>query len=261
MDPLSLLIILLPGALIGITLGALGGGGSILTIPILVYRLGMNTHTAVTASLVIVGINALFGMVLHYRAGHVKIKKALLFSVYGLIASYFGARISSCLSGPILLVLFGLLMLVIALIMLRPKKPIQKSIWEGKRQSWWMTLLGGLGVGFLTGFLGVGGGFLLVPALVLFLGMTMQDAVGSSLLVIAINSASGLLGHLNSGPLPWLEIILFAAAGLAGLLVGTQMNQKLPAQRLSQIFAVFVLALASVVLSINLPLLLHSFSF
>lgn len=255
MDPLLLLLILVLGALIGLALGALGGGGSILTIPILVYILRLDTHTAVTASLVIVGMNALFGMVLHYRAGHVRVKKALLFGTYGLVASYIGARLSSILPGPVLLMLFGLLMFVIALMMLRPKKPIQ----EGRQQSWWMTLLGGLGVGFLTGFLGVGGGFLLVPALVLFLGMTMQDAVGSSLLVIAINSVAGLLGHLNSGPLPWLEIIIFAAAGLVGLLAGTSLTKKIPAQRLSQLFAVFVLVLAIVVLSINIPAVLHYF--
>ncbi|GLV54034.1 UPF0721 transmembrane protein [Dictyobacter sp. S3.2.2.5] len=253
MDPLSFVLIVLLGALIGLALGALGGGGSILTIPILVYIIHMKIHTAVTASLVIVGLNALFGMIFHYRAGHVRIKESLLFGVYGLVASYIGARISSFLPGPVLLILFGILMLVIALMMLRPKKPIQ----EGKRQSWWMVLIGGTGVGFLTGFLGVGGGFLLVPALVLFLGMSMPDAVGSSLLVIAINSTSGLLGHLNGGPLPWLEIGLFSAAGLVGLLAGTSITKKLPAQRLSQIFAVFVLALSAIVLAINIPLAWH----
>ncbi|GAC1462482.1 MAG: hypothetical protein PVS3B1_00330 [Ktedonobacteraceae bacterium] len=156
MDPLSLLLILVLGALIGLALGALGGGGSILTIPILVYILRMNTHTAVTASLVIVGMNALLGVILHYQAGHVQVKKALLFGGYGLIASYIGARLSSLLPGPVLLVLFpgpvllvlfGLLMLVVALMMLSPKKQIQ----EGREQFWWMTLLGGMGVGFFTG--------------------------------------------------------------------------------------------------------------
>ncbi|HTK06202.1 MAG TPA: sulfite exporter TauE/SafE family protein [Ktedonobacteraceae bacterium] len=256
MDPLSFLVILVLGALIGLALGALGGGGSILTIPILVYILNMNTHTAVTASLVIVGLNALFGMVFHYRAGHVQVKQSLFFGVYGLVASYIGARLSSILPGPILLVLFGIVMLVIALTMLRPKRQIQK----GKRQWWWMTLLGGAGVGFLTGFLGVGGGFLIVPALVFFLGMTMQDAVGSSLLVIAINSTSGLLGHLNSGPLPWREIIIFSVAGVAGLFAGTSITKKIPAQRLSQRFAVFVLVLAVVVLSLNIFAALHYFT-
>jgi uncharacterized membrane protein YfcA len=253
MDVLSSLMIVMFGALIGLVLGGLGGGGSILTIPILVYLLGMNTHVAVTASLVIVGMNALVGILLHYRAGHVQMKKALIFGLYGLVASYIGARLSSLLSGSLLLVLFGLLMLVIAINMLRPKQLIQATTY----QSWWMTLLGGLGVGFLTGFLGVGGGFLIVPALVLFLGMSMQDAIGSSLVVITMNSASGLLGHLNSGALPWLEIALFSLTGLVGLWLGTRITKKLPARRLSQIFAVFVLMLAIVILSINLPAAFH----
>ncbi|GAC1462479.1 MAG: hypothetical protein PVS3B1_00340 [Ktedonobacteraceae bacterium] len=100
--------------------------------------------------------------------------------------------------------------------------------------------------------------FLLVPALVLFLGMTMQDTVGSSLLVIAMNSASGLPGHLNSGPLPWLEIMIFSAAGLLELLAGTRLTKKIPAQHLSQMFALFVLVLAIVVLSINIPTVLRA---
>lgn len=246
------LIILVLGSLIGLALGALGGGGSILTVPILVYLLHLNTHIAVTASLIIVGINALVGSFFHYRAGHVRIKESLLFGVFGIIAAYIGARLSSLLPGPVLLLLFGLLMLVIATIMLSPKKPMQRSY-----QPWWVTLLGGLGVGFLTGFLGVGGGFLIVPALVLFLGMDMPDAVGSSLVVITLNSASGILGHLSGSPQPWLLIGLFSLAGVLGLFVGTRITKIIPAKRLSQIFAIFVLILGVVILAINLPGTLH----
>ncbi len=248
MDPQSLLIILILGALIGLALGALGGGGSILTVPILVYLLHMETHIAVAASLVIVGINSPIGIVLHYRAGHVRLKDSLLFGVYGLVASYIGARISSFLPGPILLVLFGLLMLVIAMAMLRPREQGPLA-----HQSWWMTLLGGMGVGFLTGFLGVGGGFLIVPALVLFLGMSMPDAVGSSLLVITLNSAAGVLGHLTGGQMPWALIGFFSLSGLVGLLLGARLTRILPALRLRQIFASFVLVLGIVVLTLNVP--------
>jgi uncharacterized membrane protein YfcA len=252
MNPQSLLIILVLGTLIGLALGALGGGGSILTVPILVYLLHLDTHIAVAASLVIVGINALLGILLHYRAGHVRLKASLLFGIYGIVASYIGARISSLLPGAILLILFGLLMLVIALLMLRPKEQMRPPY-----RSWWMTLLGGLGVGFLTGFLGVGGGFLIVPALVLLLGMSMPDAVGSSLVVITLNSISGLLGHLNNGSLPWILIGLFTLAGLLGLLIGTRLTKILPAMRLRQIFASFVLILGIVVVTLNIPQVLH----
>ncbi|HYL45211.1 MAG TPA: sulfite exporter TauE/SafE family protein [Ktedonobacteraceae bacterium] len=246
------LIILVLGALIGLALGALGGGGSILTVPILVYLLHLDTHVAVTTSLVIVGINALVGTLLHYRAGHVRIKESLLFGIYGIFAAYIGARVSSLLPGPVLLLLFGLLMLIIASMMLRPKKQMQRSY-----QSWWVTLLGGLGVGFLTGFLGVGGGFLVVPALVLFLGMDMPDAVGSSLVVIALNSASGILGHLSGGPQPWPLIGLFSLAGVVGLFIGTRITKIIPSKRLSQIFALFVFILGIVILAVNIPGTLH----
>ncbi|GHO93131.1 UPF0721 transmembrane protein [Reticulibacter mediterranei] len=252
MDLQSLLIILVLGALIGLALGALGGGGSILTVPILVYLLHLETHVAVTASLVIVGINALVGILLHYRAGHVNLKASLLFGIYGILASYGGARISSLIPSAILLVLFGLLMLVIALMMIRSKAQARFAY-----RSWWMTVLGGLGVGLLTGFLGVGGGFLIVPALVLFLGMSMPDAVGSSLVVIALNSVAGVLGHLNSGALPWTLMGLFALAGLIGLLIGTRFTNLLPPERLRQIFASFVLMLGIVVLTLNIPEVFH----
>jgi uncharacterized membrane protein YfcA len=123
-----------------------------------------------------------------------------------------------------------------------------------------MTLLGGLGVGLLTGFLGVGGGFLIVPALVLFLGMNMPDAVGSSLVVITLNSVAGVLGHLNGRPLPWVLIGLFVLAGLIGLLIGTRLTNILPPKRLRQIFASFVLILGIIVLMLNIPEVLQYIS-
>jgi uncharacterized membrane protein YfcA len=118
------------------------------------------------------------------------------------------------------------------------------------------VLLGGVVVGFLTGFLGVGGGFLIVPALVLLLGMDMRDAVGSSLVVIALNSASALLGHLGDGGLNWWLIGLLLAGGVPGLFLGARLARRLPAARLRQSFAVFIVLLSMALLAINLPLLL-----
>ncbi len=250
----TLLLAPLLGALIGLALGMLGGGGSILTVPILVYVLRQDPHTAIAASLVIVGANALMGAWLHRRAGHVRLREALLFGAYGMLAAYGGARLSTQVSGPVLLILFALLMLVIAVLMLRGG--IRTAQDARPANSWWRVLIGGLGVGFLTGFLGVGGGFLIVPALVLLLGMDMADAVGSSLVVIALNSAAGLLGHLSDGSLPWALIALFVAAGLIGLRFGERATRKLSALRLRQTFAVFVVALALVLLAINVPAVL-----
>ena len=148
------------GSLIGLALGLLGGGGSILTVPVLVYLLRLDAHIAVATSLVIVGMNALVGAGFHWRQRHVKLKQALLFGAYGIPAAYIGARLSGFVSGPVLLVLFAILMLVVAVLMLRGGV---KAAGHDGAASWWRVLLGGVGVGFLTGFLGVGGGFLIVP--------------------------------------------------------------------------------------------------
>jgi hypothetical protein len=146
-------------------------------------------------------------------------------------------------------------MIVVALLMLRG--PVREAEEEHDVPVvWWKFLVGGMGVGFLTGFLGVGGGFLIVPALVLLLGMDMRDAVGSSLVVIALNSAAGLLGHLGDGGLSWLIIGLLLAGGLPGLLAGARLAQRLPVARLRQGFAVLVVLLGIVLLAINLPRLI-----
>lgn len=233
------------GAVIGLALAMLGGGGSILTVPILVYILRLDPHIAVAASLVIVGVNAVTGAWLHQREGHVKFTQALLFGLYGMLAAFGGARLSRLLSGPVLLVLFALLMLVVATLMLRGPGPGSTAT---PHHSWWRVLLGGVTVGFLTGFLGVGGGFLIVPALVLLLGMEMPDAVGSSLVVIALNSAAGLVGHLQDGALPWPLIGVFLIGGVAGLVLGTKATRLLSATRLRYAFALFVVVLAVVLL-------------
>lgn len=241
------------GALIGLALGMLGGGGSILTVPILVYLLRQDPHAAVATSLVIVGTNALTGAWLHGREGHVRLKQALLFGGYGLVAAFVGARVSRLVPDHLLLVLFAVLMLLIAALMLRRSRTPPSPHGDHAPAAWWRIILGGAGVGFLTGFLGVGGGFLVVPALVLLLGMDMADAVGSSLVVIALNSAAGLLGHLGEGALPWALIAVFLGGGVAGLVLGARLARRLPAGRLRQMFAVFVVALAMVLLALNLP--------
>jgi len=252
----TMLLATVLGALIGLALGTLGGGGSILTVPALVYLLGQNPHGAVGSSLVIVGANALMGAWLHQRAGHVRLRAALLFGAAGIAAAFGGARLSRLLSGPTLLVLFAVLMIVIAALMLR--RGAGDPLHAGTAPLvWWRVLLGGMAVGFLTGFLGVGGGFLIVPALVLLLRMDMRDAVGSSLLIIAINSAAGLVGHLGDGGLNWWLIGLLLAGGVPGLLAGARLARRLPVARLRQGFAIFVVLLGVTLLLINVPIALR----
>lgn len=250
------------GVIIGLALGLLGGGGSILTVPILIYFLGQDAQAAVVTSLVIVGTNAIIGTTMHWRAGHVKLREALTFGGAGMVGAYFSASFARWLnlSDAVLLVFFALLMLTVGGLMLRPvniedkPRPQRRGLAE-----LWPTLATGLGVGVLTGFLGVGGGFLIVPALVLVLGMPMADAVGSSLLIIVMNAVAGLAGYFPLTGLDWQLTLIFIGAGILGLGLGTYWSHIWPTQRLRSTFAGMVVALAGVLLVLNVPAALAAF--
>ena len=175
---------------IGLSLGLIGGGGSIITVPVLVYVLGVPAHRAIGMSLAVVGSTALVGALLHHRKGAVVWRTASVFAASGIASAYLGSKLTRLVAAPVLLLLFGILMLVVAAVMLMRKHPTEDE--PQHVPSLPREILAGLGVGFLTGFLGVGGGFLIVPALVLFGGLAMKDAIGTSLFVIAVNCASGL---------------------------------------------------------------------
>jgi uncharacterized protein len=238
------------GFLIGMTLGFLGGGGSILTVPVLVYIVGQDPHAAVTASLMIVGANAALGGFFHRMQGALDWRVALLFGGVGMVAAYLASGLSKLMSPTVLLILFALLMLVVGAWMLFSKPPIQVEV---KGRGWLVTALSGAGVGVLTGILGVGGGFLIVPALVMFVGLPMRKAVGTSLVVIALNSLAGILGHLNGAAMNWAVIGIFVLAGLAGNLVGVRLTRVVKPDQLRASFAGFVVLLALFLLYDNLP--------
>ena len=238
---MTILLAILFGALIGVLLGLVGGGGSILTVPILVYVLGKGVHEATATSLVIVGATALVGMVPHARAGRVATVTALLFGGAGIGGAFIGAYLNRLVSGPVILLLFGLLMLVVAARMATGRKRAagsgEEPIPHGIR---WPVLASGLGVGVLTGFFGVGGGFLIVPALVLVLGFPMRLAVGTSLAIIAINSAAGVLAQLGSGGIDLGLAALFILGGLAGATLGGRLAGRVDEAKLSRGFAALV---------------------
>ncbi len=205
------------GFAIGLSLGLLGGGGSILTVPALVYLVGLSPQAAVTASLVIVGANSAMGAFMHRSQGTLNWKVALVFGGTGMTMAYLAAGWSKALPSTTLMMLFAVLMLVVGLFMMLKPTPLGSD--EGGR-GWLVTVLSGAGVGLLTGFLGVGGGFLIVPALVMLVGLSMRQAVGTSLVVIAMNSLAGFLGHLQGPPIDIQVVVIFVVAGLAGALVG-----------------------------------------
>ena len=238
------------GFAIGLSLGLLGGGGSILTVPALVYFIGQTPHAAVTTSLAIVGANSLMGASFHRAQGTLDWTVALVFGGAGMLVAYFASGISKMLPPAVLLIAFAMLMLVIGIVMLVRRKNVDQTLRAARPL--WIVLASGAGVGLLTGVLGVGGGFLIVPALVMLVGLPMQAAVGTSLIVIAMNSLAGLAGHLSTEPFNIVLTLVFTLAGLAGTFAGAQLSKRLPAQKLQKAFAWFVIALAIFLLVDNL---------
>lgn len=236
------------GFTIGLSLGLLGGGGSILTVPALVYVVGQSPQAAVTASLVIVGANSAMGAFMHRSQGSLNWKVALVFGGVGMTAAYLAAGWSKALPSDVLMMLFAVLMLVVGLFMMLKPTPLARE--EGR--GWLVTILSGAGVGLLTGFLGVGGGFLIVPALVMLVGLPMRQAVGTSLVIIAMNSMAGFLGHLDGPPIDLFVVAIFVTAGLMGALAGARLTRFVKPEHLRKGFAAFVIGLAIFLLVDNL---------
>ena len=232
-------------ATIGLALGLLGGGGSILTVPVLVYVLGAGAKPAIAMSLAIVGVTSLLGAALHRRLGNVRLDVAVAFGPIAMIGAYAGARLAGLLSGELQLTLLALVMLVAAGSMLRNARV---EVNPGAAPRIALLVAVGFGVGLLTGVVGMGGGFLIVPALVVLARLSMRQAVGTSLLVIAMNSAGGLVGYLGVVPLDWLFLARFTAAAAVGAIAGTALGARVPQAVLKRGFAVFLLLVGGYVL-------------
>ncbi|MGQ9904155.1 MAG: sulfite exporter TauE/SafE family protein [Anaerolineae bacterium] len=253
MELLALELVL--GFAIGLSLGLLGGGGSILMVPALVYLIGQSPQAAVTTSLVIVGANSLVGALAHYRQRTLVWPVALVFGGVGMVSAFLSGGLSRLFAPAVLMVAFAVLMLLIGALLLSGAGR-QPDSSERLIAGWGWVTLAGVGVGVLTGILGVGGGFLIVPALVLLVRLPMQQAVGTSLVVITANSLAGLLGRLNAGPLDLSLVFVFGGVGLFGALAGARLARRMPVDRLRQAFAVFVIVLAIFLLLDNAPKLL-----
>ncbi len=233
---------LILSAAIGLSLGLIGGGGSILTVPILVYFLAVEPREAVTMSLAVVGATSLFGAFLHYRQGNLNFSGAMLFGISGIVGAFAGSPLTNLVSSPVLLLIFAALMFVVAFSMIwRKNSPEEETTRE---TTIWKAVAVGFAVGVLTGFLGVGGGFLIVPALVFFGGLPMKQAIGTSLLVIAMNCAAGLLGHLSYGLFDLKIAALVTVLAVGGAIFGTFLSQRTSNSGLRKSFAFLVLAVA-----------------
>jgi uncharacterized membrane protein YfcA len=239
-------------ALVGVSLGLLGGGGSILTVPIFVYVLGFAAKPAIAMSLPVVGTASVVGALRHWRAGNVNLRLALLFGGVAMAASYLGARLAVFVSGQVQLTLLALAMLAAAASMFRSGRSTEGG--SAPREgavSLGLVMAVGAGVGLLTGLVGLGGGFLVVPALVMLGGLPMKQAIGTSLVVIAMNSFSGLAGYLGQVSIPWGFVSLFTAIAVVGILVGTHLVRFVSQAILKQAFAGFLVVMGMLILIRN----------
>jgi uncharacterized membrane protein YfcA len=232
------------GLAIGLSLGLVGGGGAILAVPVLVYVLNQDVKQATTAALVIVGATALVGALDHARAGRVRVRLALALGAGGAVGALAGTALNRMTSPDTILFLFAFVLLAAAYAMLRRSDEPHPERLRRPTQIWLRALPTGAGVRLLTGFFGVGGGFLIVPLLVLLFGLTMKTAVGTSLLVIALTSAAALSAHLATGAFDWPITGAFTAGGIIGALAGSRVSARVPAARLREAFALLVIALA-----------------
>lgn len=239
------------GVMIGASLGLLGGGGSILTVPIFVYILGFPAKEAIAMSLAVVGVTSAVGAAGHWRAGHVDVRTAVTFGAVAMAGTFAGTRLAAYLSGTTQLVIFGAVMLVAATFMFRGRRESIATGHRGTGAATSLIVLEGLAVGLLTGLVGVGGGFLIVPALV-WLALPMSTAVGTSLLIIAGNCAAGFYGYLGQVPLSWTSVALVTAGTLPGIALGTYLHRFVPQNALRRGFAVFLLLVAGFILYQNL---------
>jgi uncharacterized membrane protein YfcA len=235
------------GVLIGITLGLLGGGGAILSVPILVYMVGVPVKSAVPTSLVVVGLTSLVGMVGHWRAGNVNARAALAFGPSAAAGSLAGSRLALHIDSRLQLAIFAVVLLTAAIRMFQAVN-VEHEAGPAPARPLPLLVLIGAGVGLLTGLVGVGGGFLYVPALTLLAGLDMKHAVGTSLTLIAVSCAAGLAGYLGQVHLDWVLITAFTALAFVGVVVGSRMALKVDATKLRKAFAVLMLVMGVLVL-------------
>lgn len=250
---MTLVLTVVAGLGIGLCIGALGGGGSILAVPVLVHLLHQDPQTATTASLVIVGSSALTGAAVHSRAGRVRWRAGLAFGALGVGASLLGSRLNRGVDPELLLLAFAGLMVVAAVAMLRGdgaagRDPGGRSgRWSGGWARAATVTVAALGVGLVTGFFGVGGGFLIVPALVLVLGYEPPTATATSLPIIAVNSVAALADRVDAATPPWAVVVPFTLAAAVGAIAGSTVSDRASGTGLRRAFAVLLLAIAAAV--------------
>jgi len=241
------MLAILLALLIGISLGLLGGGGSILTVPILVYVLKIDPKTAIALSLAIVGFSTLIGSFNNYRKQNIEYKIAMIFLICAFPATILGSFLSTKVSSNFQMLLFSIIMIITSLFMFRERK---ESL-EEKTPNNIFIGLSSIFVGILTGLIGVGGGFLIVPALMLFANLKMKRAVGTSLMIISINSLIGFISYINILEIPWRLLNQFIFFTSIGIIIGAMFSDKISEKILKKVFAAFLVVMGFFILSKN----------
>ena len=241
------------GAVIGVLLGLLGGGGSILAVPVLVYALGLDVEQAIPISLIVIAVASAVGALPKVRANQVQWRLAGIFAAAGIPATFVGSAIGDHLPQPTIMIGFAVVMVVAGARMLRDSGDRGTACKVGNEGINWRrcaprSIPAGFLVGLLTGLFGVGGGFLIIPALVLMLGVEMPIAIGTSLLIITANSAAGVLSHLRGAHIDWSITTAFVGTAIVGSLLAGHFGTKVNTGRLQHWFAYLVFAVAAYVL-------------
>ncbi|MCA9679542.1 MAG: sulfite exporter TauE/SafE family protein [Myxococcales bacterium] len=242
--------------LVGLSLGLLGGGGAILTVPILTYVVGLDAKEAIPMSLLIVGITSLASSISHARAGRVQWRTGYLFGAAGMVGAFGGGNLAHFIPGNVLLLMFAGMMGAAAIAMLRGRRNLAAvaDATPDRKLHPVAVLAQGAVVGLITSLVGAGGGFMIVPTLVLVGGLSMHAAVGTSLLVIAMQSFAGLAGHLGHVSIDWKLGGGMAVIAIAGSVVGSKLAGKVPQAQLRRGFGWFLVAMATLVLAKQAPL-------
>lgn len=259
MDTLTI-IGYISASLIGLSLGLIGGGGSILTVPVLVYLIGINPVLATAYSLFVVGFSSLIGTVTYFKKGLVNLKTALIFGLPSILA-VFSTRKFIIPSIPdeiftindfvftkeiAVMVLFSILMILASVSMIRGRKDREQT--EEQKFNYPLIMIEGVVVGVLTGLVGAGGGFLIIPALVVLSKLPMKQAVGTSLLIIASKSLIGFLGDISNYTIDWTFLLIFTSIAVSGIFIGIALSNKIPGQKLKPAFGWFVLVMGIYIL-------------
>ena len=244
------------GGLVGFSLGLVGGGGSILATPLLLYVVGVaSPHVAIGTGALAVSINAYANLLGHARKGHVRWLCAAVFAAVGTLGALLGSSLGLVVDGTRLLLLFGALMVVVGLLMLRPRGVGRGEERPVERHTCALTAAAALATGGASGFFGIGGGFLIVPALVFATGMPMINAIGSSLLAVGTFGLATAVNYARSGQVDWVIAAQFISGGVVGGILGMLLATRLSAGKatLNGIFAVLILSVATYVIFKNLP--------